>query len=403
MIYAAPDLKAIVTEHAKARFREFLESRAYLDLPCPARPSLSILLVLHNRAELTLACLRSIQLCLRETAAEIILVDNASRDDTSTLLDRIRGATLIHNDKNEGFPSAVNQAAEAASGEFLLLLNNDAEVCGDSVRTALGFLSENGDVGAVGGRLVLLDGNLQEAGCTIWREGHVFQYGRGDNPLAPEYLFQRDVDYCSAVFLMTRRELFHKMGGLDPAFSPGYFEDADYCIRLWRSGWRVVYLPDVVVRHYENASSPCPRELLRLYRRNHLYFTHKHADWLSWKCTSTATPPLWARSSHDDRFKVLYLPESADCSTIVRNVRRLRALNCFVTVYPIRWGAPLSRRELPGLPADVELLSGGGKDTVADFLTQRRDYYDCILASDQRILQHVRRSADRCPATTAAH
>ncbi|MHB1423424.1 MAG: glycosyltransferase family 2 protein [Gemmataceae bacterium] len=365
---------------------------------------MSILLVLHNRAELTLACLRSLEPCLRETAAEVILVDNASRDDTSALLERIHGATVIRNAANDGFPPGMNQAAAAATGEFLLLLNNDAEVLGDSVRTALRFLTENRDVGAAGGRLVLLDGTLQEAGCTLWREGHVFQYGRGHSPLAVEYLFQREVDYCSAVFLMTRRELFHKMGGLDTAFAPGYFEDADYCIRLWRSGWRVVYLPEVLVRHYENASSPCRKELLQLYRRNHLYFTHKHADWLAWKCPSVPTPHLWARTSHDDRFKVLYLPTLPflfppngweKCSTIVDVVRRLRALNCFVTVYPIRQNASIARRDLPGLPPDSELLPGGSLDTLTDLLVQRRDYYDCILASDPRVLQHVRRSAAR--------
>ncbi|MGH7174518.1 MAG: glycosyltransferase family 2 protein, partial [Gemmataceae bacterium] len=95
---------------------------------------MSILLVLHNRAELTLACLRSIEPCLREAGAEVILVDNASRDETSSLLDRLRGATVIRNAENVGFPVGVNQAAEAAAGDFLLLLNNDTEVHGDSVR-----------------------------------------------------------------------------------------------------------------------------------------------------------------------------------------------------------------------------------------------------------------------------
>jgi GT2 family glycosyltransferase len=392
-------MKEIVTSQAKARLREFLDSNSLLDLPHPTSPRLSILLVLHNRAELTLACLRSIQPCLRETAAEVILVDNASRDETSALLDAIRGATVIRNHTNDGFTPGVNQAAAAAAGEFLLLLNNDTEVHGDSVRTALRFLAENRDVGAAGGRLVLLDGTLQEAGCTLWREGHVFQYGRGDSPTAPEYLFQRDVDYCSGAFLMTRRDLFHKMGGLDIAFAPGYFEDADYCVRLWRSGWRVVYLPDVIVRHYENASSPCRKELLHLYRRNHLFFTHKHADWLSWKRPSASTPRLRARSSHDDRFNVLYLPaRSKGSAAIARIVRRLRALNCFITVYPIALPSP---PELPGLPPEVEVLPGGSLDALPDFLADRRDYYDCILASDPQVLQHVRHCVGRRAARSA--
>lgn len=395
------NMKEVVTEQARSQLREFLESKTRWNLPRPKNPRLSILLVLHNRAELTLACLRSIQSCLRGAASEIILVDNASRDDTSALLDRLRGATILRNDANVGFPIAVNQAAEAAAGEFLLLLNNDTEVHGDSVKMSLGFLAENRDVGAVGGRLVLLDGTLQEAGCTLWREGHVLQYGRGDSPTAPEYLFQRDVDYCSGAFLMTRRELFHNMGGLDTAFSPGYFEDADYCVRLWRSGWRVVYLPDVYVHHYENASSSCRKDLLHLYRRNHLIFTQKHADWLSWKCSSTTTPRLRARSSHDDGFKVLYLlAGNNDSFAIAAILARLRSLNCFVTVYPVSLDAlwPTLRQ---GLPAEVEVLSGGSLDALHDFLTDRRGFYDCVLSNESQVLRQVRRLVVPPAATVA--
>jgi GT2 family glycosyltransferase len=390
------DLKEVATRQAKAHLQDFLDSNSILELPYFAVPRLSILLVLYNRAELTLACLRSIQPRLAEAAAEIVLVDNASSDATSTLLERLRGATVIRNGENRGFPRAVNQAAEAARGEFLLLLNNDTEVLGDSLGTAVGFLADNPDVGAVGGRIILLDGTLQEAGCTLWREGHVLQYGRGDDPTASEYLFQRDVDYCSGAFLMTRHRLFAQLGGLDPAFSPGYFEDLDYCVRLWRSGWRIVYLPQISIVHYENASSPCRKELIELYQRNHFYFTQKHADWLGWQCPSS-TPRLWARSSHDDRFKILYLPRwkspvlvSKHLASIDRVVHGLRSRNCFVTVYPIDADGSASPGELPELPPDVEILHGGSLETLPHFLAERREYYDCVVASDVEIVERLK-------------
>src|SRR5579875_1781746 len=305
------DVKEIATAQAKEHLRRFLESNSLLELPRSTVPRLSILLVLYNRAELSLACLRSLQPRLAEVGAEVILVDNASRDNTGTLLDRLCGTTVIRNRDNRGFPVAVNQAAEAAEGEFLLLLNNDTEVLGDSLGAALRFLESNPDAGAAGGRIILLDGTLQEAGCTFWRAGHAFQYGRGDSPTAAEYLFQRDVDYCSAAFLMTRRQLFAEMGGLDTAFSPGYFEDGDYCVRLWRAGWRVVYLPQVAILHYENGSAVSGKDTHALYQRNHLYFIQKHADWLAWQCPF-GTPSWLMRSSHEDRFRVLYVPKQTD-------------------------------------------------------------------------------------------
>jgi O-antigen biosynthesis protein len=396
MSHAAADVKAMATSQAKGRLHDFLESNSLLELPRPDVVKLSILLVLYNRAELTLACLRSMQPRLQEAGAEVVLVDNSSCDETGTLLDRIRSATVIRNPDNRGFPSGVNQAAEAASGEFLLLLNNDTEVLGDSLGVAVRFLAANPDVGAVGGRIILLDGSLQEAGCTLWREGHVFQYGRGDNPNAAEYLFQRDVDYCSGAFLMTRRDLFARMGGLDLAYSPGYFEDLDYCVRLWRAGWRIVYLPDVALLHYENASSPCRKDLLQLYQRNHFYFTQKHADWLGWQCPSS-TPRLWARGSHDDRFKVLYLPRRISpahaperFADLERTVRGLRSLNCFVSVYPIDAEETDRRGDMPQLPSDVELLEGGTLQTLPHFLAERQDYYDCVAASDAEIVERLR-------------
>jgi O-antigen biosynthesis protein len=401
------DVKAIATSQARLALRSFLDSKSILHLPRPATQRVSILLVLYNRAELTLACLRSLQPRLADVDAEVVLVDNASRDETALLLDRIRGARVIRNPDNRGFPHGVNQAAEAATGRLLLLLNNDTEVLGDSLASACRFAEAHDDVGAVGGRIILLDGNLQEAGCTVWREAHVLQYGRGDRPTAPQYLFQRDVDYCSGAFLLTRRELFWKMGGLDTAFSPGYFEDLDYCVRLWRSGWRVVYLPEVALLHYENASSESRKDVLQLYRRNHILFQHKHADWLAWQPSSDSTPEIWARSSHDDRFKILYLPK---CDTQTRTpgragqiehvVRRLCASHCFVTVYPIGEGAALAADETPGLPADVEVMPGGSLDTLSDFLSNRREFYDCLLASDPEIVARLKQIGS--PFTIAA-
>ena len=104
MSIAAGDLKEIATNQAKTRLRDFLDANTILSLPPSPTPRLSILLVLYNRAELTLACLRSLQPRLAELEAEVVLVDNASRDETRTLLHRLRGATVLCNDENLGFP-----------------------------------------------------------------------------------------------------------------------------------------------------------------------------------------------------------------------------------------------------------------------------------------------------------
>ena len=139
----------------------------------------------------------------------------------------------------------MNQAAREAHGKYLLVLNNDAQLQPGALRSALTTIGSSPDIGAVGGRIILLDGTLQEAGSIIWRDGSCLGYGRGDDPFAPTYMFRRDVDYCSGAFLLTPRALWNQMGGFDEKYKPAYYEETDYCMRLWERGLRVVFDPDV--------------------------------------------------------------------------------------------------------------------------------------------------------------
>ncbi len=222
------------------------------------------------------------------------------------------------------------------------------------------------------------------------RDGLTLQYGRGDDPNAPPYLYRRDVDYCSGALLMTRRELFLDLGGLDTAYSPAYYEDPDYCVRLWRAGWRVVYLPEFAMLHYEWASSDSLSSLPRLIQRNKLYFAQKHADWLCWQPELERRSLARMHNSHDDRCRVLF-PANERTPGLVAVIRRLASLHCFVTLYLLDADLGWSREELPDLPADVEVLPGVRLDTLAPFLAARRHDYDCVLAGDPEVAAHVRR------------
>ena len=151
---------------------------------------------------------------------EVIVIDNASTDETPRLLDRVQGARVVRNSANVHFLLAVNQAARLARGDYLLLLNNDAQLQPGSLDAALATLESSPDIGAVGGRIILLDGMLQEAGSIIWRDGSCLGYGRNDDPFAPMYMFRRDVDYCSGAFLLTPRAIWEQLDGFDEAFAP---------------------------------------------------------------------------------------------------------------------------------------------------------------------------------------
>src|SRR6185295_2975463 len=117
------ELKLAFTALCQVGLKSFLASGRTLELPQASKPVISIVLVLFNRAELTLACLRSIAENYSE-AIEVVIVDNASSDTTPQLLDRLKGARILRNKENRHFLAAVNQATAECRGDYVLLLNN---------------------------------------------------------------------------------------------------------------------------------------------------------------------------------------------------------------------------------------------------------------------------------------
>src|SRR5271157_6231537 len=235
------------------RLQQLLAGTVNLECPATVSPQVSFVLVIFNKAHLSLLSIQSV-LRFADLNYELIVVDNGSTDLTSSMLDRIKGVKILRNASNTGFGPACMQAAATAIGEFLCFLNNDALVIEGSISTALKSF-ENSIVGAVGGKILLANGRLQEAGSIIWSDGSALGYGRGDDPELPHYNFRRPVDYCSAAFLFTPRSLFFELGGFKEEFAPAYYEDTDYCLRVWQHGLQVVYEPRAVIRHFESASS----------------------------------------------------------------------------------------------------------------------------------------------------
>ena len=212
-------VKTAYSVQAKQHLKEFLARAEPLVLPESNSPKVSILLVFFNQAHLSLLCLESI--IEHASEVEVIIVDNHSTDKTAQLLNLISGAKLIKNQDNLGFVKAVNQGAALAGAEHILLLNNDTRLEQGAIEYANETLESGEDIGAVGGKILLLDGSLQEAGSLIWQDGSCLGYGRGEDPEQPEYMFRRDVDYCSGAFLLFRKQDFIALNGFDEAVCPG--------------------------------------------------------------------------------------------------------------------------------------------------------------------------------------
>ncbi len=374
----------------------FLQSGAKINFPEVENPVVSIILVLYNRAELTLSCLYSL-LHNSYSNLEVIIIDNNSSDRTGQLLDRIANTKIIRNEQNQHFLLAVNQASNLATGKYLLLLNNDAQILGDSIDRAIQTLESDNDIGAVGGKIILPDGTLQEAGSIIWQDGSCLGYGRGDAPQAPQYMFKRNVDYCSGAFLLTPKELFDRLGKFDRIYQPAYYEETDYCVRLHKADKKIVYDPNVVILHYEFASSSSSDRAIELQQRNQQIFNERHRDWLQSQLAPDIDKLLVARSSLDKRRRILFLddriPHPYLGSGYTRShgiLQRMVELGYFVTFYPTDLSYPEDWQEIYlDIDRTVEVMSGLGLDGLKEFLTSRKGYYDLIFVSRPHNMNHL--------------
>ena len=223
-------------------------------------PMTSIIIPVHNQANYTQNCLEQLIRTLPHNfSGEIIVVDDASSDETKDLLDhwtetdnRIK---VLRNSENAGFIKSCNRGAEAARGEILVFLNNDTLPSAGWLPPLLRIFRDKPDAGAAGGKLVYPDGTLQEAGAVVFSDGSACNFGKHDEAAdAPLYNFVHEVDYCSGALLATRRDLFTQLGGFDVRFAPAYYEDADYCFSLRSKGYRVYYQPESVIVHFEGVS-----------------------------------------------------------------------------------------------------------------------------------------------------
>ncbi|MDO5758743.1 MAG: rhamnan synthesis F family protein [Rhodobacterales bacterium] len=372
--------------------------------PSGDTPKLSIILILYNQAELTFHCLQSLQRNA-DLPVEIVILDNGSSDDTSALLDRLDGVKIVRSGENLHFLRGVNRAAQEAQGEYLLLLNNDVRVLPGTIPAAINRLEEDDGIGAVGGPIIMLDGTLQEAGSIIFNNGACHGYGRGRDPGEAEFRFRRDVDYCSGAFLMMRRELWEKLDGFDEAFSPAYYEETDLCMRIWQTGRRVVYDPDVKIMHFEFGSSKTSDAAVALQKQNCDVFRRKHAMALAARHLPPATPTVRARQRRDSAPRLLVIDDRVPLPHLgsgypraARMLSEIGAAGWSATLYPTAVPYFSCEQAYEVIPATTELMLGAPITPLVDFLRGRVGCFDAILVSRPHNMAQFRDAVAQVPS-----
>jgi GT2 family glycosyltransferase len=197
---------------------------------------------------------------------EVIVVDNASTDSSiAALPGRFAGVRVLRNEQNLGFVGASNQGIEAAGGELILLLNDDAALTTGALSALVVALDRHSSWAACQAKLLLMDDprRLDTAGSFLTSTG--FLVHRGAYEAEEQFNASDEIFAAKGAALLCRRVAFDEVGVFDPDFF-AYFEESDLCWRLWLAGWEVGFAADAHVLHKLGATaSALPSEFVQFH------------------------------------------------------------------------------------------------------------------------------------------
>ena len=228
---------------------------------------LSIIVVSWNVKDLLEKCLESIFKYIKNIDFEVIVVDNASKDGSVSMVkEKFDQVKLIDNKKNLGFAKANNQGMEMAQGKYILVLNDDTRLVDNSLEKLVELMEENKDWAIAGCKLLNKDKSLQESVrrfpkfldqlLILLKLHHLPLFKKYlNNYLVKDFDYMKfsEVDQIMGALMMMRKSVIDKIGKFDEKYFY-WFEEVDLCKRAEDKGLKVVYTPEVNVIHYGGAS-----------------------------------------------------------------------------------------------------------------------------------------------------
>ena len=226
----------------------------------------SIIVINWNGIKLTRDCVGFLRQKTSYKPFEIIVIDNGSKASDVRELNELHKRKaidkLILNDFNNGFSGANNQGVEVASGDYILLLNNDVDLTKNWLSKLVSIAEEDKKIGLIGPKIT-----LTHTPDVCFGAGKITDSGASDFGYETE---RCDVEQIGGAALMFKRSVLEKIGALDAGFNPAYFEECDFCVRARKAGFRVVFAPESEILHFENAT------LKKLPRKEPFIFMNKN-------------------------------------------------------------------------------------------------------------------------------
>jgi GT2 family glycosyltransferase/Flp pilus assembly protein TadD len=188
-----------------------------------------------------------------ETAWEVVVIDNASTDETPRFLKSLGGdVCVIRNEENVGFAKACNQGAQAARGRYLVFLNNDTIPLEGWLKALVDEVEANPDVAVVGSKLLYPNDTVQHAGVVFSRAGSIpYHLYNGFPGNVSAVNRRRELQAVTGACMLVRRAVFEAIGGFDEEYRNG-FEDIDFCLKVRDRGERIIYQPKSILYHLES-------------------------------------------------------------------------------------------------------------------------------------------------------
>jgi GT2 family glycosyltransferase len=263
--------------------------------------ALSIIISTYNARDILVDCLQSIDENPPSQPYEVIVVDDASTDDTSDMVrERFPEVRLLRNEINQHYASSNNRAIAHASGQYLYLLNNDTIMLPRALDQMVAFLRDRPDAGAVGSMLLNGDGTIQwsvkslpNPGSALFGARSVFTRMFPNNHFSRKHLLHMErnltepfiAGYVSSASVMMPRKVVAEVGELDRRLS--YHVDADYCKRIADAGYNTYYLPTAKVTHLDHKGGTMVdsrrrfRSLVEFHVGSYIYY-RKHLQRSPW-------------------------------------------------------------------------------------------------------------------------
>ena len=250
---------------------------------------LSIIIVNYNTAKIIINCIDSIYRNTKNINYEIIVVDNASKDDSVNFIKKkYPEIILIENRINNGYANAINQAIRKSNAEYVFILNPDTILINDSIQIFYNYMKENNDIACCGGNLVNMNSDSVISYGNFPSLKQIFFEEFGIRKIFKKYYFRKlspgcvynesaisKVDYICGADIFIKKSIFEKTGLFDEDFFL-YYEETEFFYRLKKSGYKSVILPEARIIHLEGQSLKNDEfEKLKLKKKSEFLFFKK--------------------------------------------------------------------------------------------------------------------------------